>query len=790
MNFFLMQVLSLSVFVLIQSVPVATPRIRSPTFCPQSSSGNVTLDVFGMVNKTAYAQLGVWHRLPCPSYQQGENVSGASWYKEPGRQHLLTYHSKEGTFLPEHERYGPSFDFGLAIKGIEEGDAGRYQCEVLFGQIDESLKTVEEINIKVIGDSFQPSISHKSSMAIHEREQRRTVITCPYNPQTPNTFVVYWSLENVATMHNEIIGAKFFNGTVAQNQFCTDYSIGSNGSLTVNTWNSIGENQVTFWCHVFKRDGTPSSCSIKVYLRQESLLYLQKESKEVHPCSSLNPGSVAQDVFGIVNKTAYAQLGVWHRLPCPSYQQGENVTGVSWYKKPRRQDLISIHPAERKFLSNDERYGRSSDFSLVIKGIEERDAGRYQCEVLFGPVGISLKIVEEINIKVIGDSFQPNISDNSSNVTLQRGQRQKVTCPCDPQTLNTSVVYWSLGKGVTTPTQIIGARFFDGTVVQMQFGADYSIGSNGSLTINSWSSIEEDQVTFWCHVFKRDGTLSSCSTEAHILQDQPLNLALNASSALYLREGFKQILPCTNWRPGVPVCGIQWYLLSNSLNSTVVKYNLSSDFLQIDAAYMYDLASNFSLVIKAVESTHAGRFTCVPDCARSKPVEYMYLDTNVIGDLFPACRNYTASSVEVTNGQQIVLPCECAQQTRNASVTALFWSMGEGVTTGTSVNCAPLENGSMICSDGYSVSSNWSLTVSRLNDSGRFWCHVFWTNDTLSNCYTDVKFIDTSAGPCTSAAIIVIIVVLGLVASGYFMWNRRRSRRARDGRSEIIGFED
>ena len=84
-----------------------------------------------------------------------------------------------------------------------------------------------------------------------------------------------------------------------------------------------------------------------------------------------------------------------------------------------------------------------------------------------------------------------------------------------------------MGEGVTVDTEIIGARFSDGPTLQIQHGADYSIGSDASLTVNSLNSVQDSQ-RFWCHEFQPDGTLRNCLNDVetsgiiHILIYQSL----------------------------------------------------------------------------------------------------------------------------------------------------------------------------------------------------------------------------------------------------------------------------
>ncbi|XP_038061575.1 uncharacterized protein LOC119732210 [Patiria miniata] len=330
-------------------------------------------------------------------------------------------------------------------------------------------------------------------------------------------------------------------------------------------------------------------------------LGLRAATYNICPENSVNS---THGAFGVTN---YVQKGVWHQVPCPSFRPDEAISRVIWYKQDSpttpEQTLIT-HKRNADYPESDRYAFGTSGFSLVIKGVEESDGGRYLCQILPRD---TISRLEEISIQAIGDTFPGGSSQVSSTASFQRGRRQTLPCECASQTPD--VVYWSTGEGVTTDTQIIGARFSDGATLQIQHGADYSIGSDASLTVNSLNDVQDTQ-RFWCHVFQSDGTLRNCDTNVQISVDEMESAsdALKASErSFYLRSDTQQILPCLSWTPGDTTCEVEWSKLDNP-DRQVLSYNLSTGV--VVSSPKFDLASDFGLVIQSVDDDHAGVYRC------------------------------------------------------------------------------------------------------------------------------------------------------------------------------------
>ena len=110
-----------------------------------------------------------------------------------------------------------------------------------------------------------------------------------------------------------------------------------------------------------------------------------------------------------------------------------------------------------------------------------------------------------------GTTLAVNPTTSLSSITMVRGQRHRLQCQCSPSQA-TAAVYWSTGEGVNNPTDIVMARFADGSVLQFQHGADYGVDATASLILNSLHAAG-DSSRFWCHVFLSDGSRTSCYTE-------------------------------------------------------------------------------------------------------------------------------------------------------------------------------------------------------------------------------------------------------------------------------------
>ncbi|XP_038062414.1 uncharacterized protein LOC119732897 [Patiria miniata] len=318
-------------------------------------------------------------------------------------------------------------------------------------------------------------------------------------------------------------------------------------------------------------------------------------------------GTSIEDVFGA---SGYIQKSIWHRIPCLTFRPTESLDGIIWYKgssvdDPSKVRLISrdLREGVNKDSPADERYSMSSNHGLVIKGVEDRDEGSFLCQVI--PQTTDIR-VEKVHVLVIGDTFPGGSSQTSSTASFHRGRRQTLPCECASQTPDApiSVVYWSTGEGVTADTRIIGARFSDGTTLRVEHGADYSIGSDVSLLVNSLHDVQDTQ-RFWCHVFQSDGNLRNCDIDVQISDQEPPNHALKASfTSFYLLEGEEQTLPCSSWTPDVTTCEVQWFKIDRAGQHLLLSSN------DVEAESEYEPASDFGLIIKSVDYEDAGRYRC------------------------------------------------------------------------------------------------------------------------------------------------------------------------------------
>ncbi|XP_038061492.1 uncharacterized protein LOC119732152 [Patiria miniata] len=499
-----------------------------------------------------------------------------------------------------------------------------------------------------------------------------------------------------------------------------------------------------------------------------------------------NSVNSTHSAFGATN---YVQKGVWHQVPCPSFRPDEAISRVIWYKQDSpttpEQTLIT-HKHNADYPESDRYAFGTSGFSLVIEGVEESDGGRYLCQVLPRD---TISRLEEISIQVIGDTFPGGSGQASSTASFQRGRRQTLLCECASQT--PEVVYWSTGEGGTTDTQIIAARFSDGTTLQIQHGADFNVGSDASLTINSLNDVQDAQ-RFWCHVFQSDGTLRNCDTNAQISDEmESASDALKASErSFYLRDDSQQILPCLSWTPGDTACEVEWSKLDNP-DRQILSYNLSTGV--VDSSPELDLASDFGLVIQSVDDDHAGVYRCAVGDENQIDVE-----VRVIGDRFPLDGGSAkeGDSVTIKPETRFSLQCPALSDISLTTKATLFWSFGANdAESATVIGTLNLPDGPQkmydLGKDCLGISMEGALLFNNCSqdDDVRYWCHVFPANDNLIRSYVDVLIENSNGGPRSSNVFVIavcvtlFVIVLGIVVF-LILKRRRRSLHSREDKEK------
>ncbi|XP_022083696.1 uncharacterized protein LOC110975472 [Acanthaster planci] len=484
-----------------------------------------------------------------------------------------------------------------------------------------------------------------------------------------------------------------------------------------------------------------------------------------------------RSAFGMAH---YAQLGVWLQVPCPTFITGEVVDRVGWFKEADSTTRLISRIKGEDYSTSDRYSFGTTGFSLVIKGIEETDEGKYLCQVI--PRDTRDRTAE-INIKVIGENFPASSFDETSTATIEQGRRQTLQCQCASQSaIAPSVVYWSMGEGVKTETDIIGARFSDGTTLQIQHGADYSIGSDASLAVNTLNNLRDSQ-QFWCHVFQPDSTLRNCIVDVRISGEKETNgNALRASeTSYYLQKSMQQVLPCISWTPGDAACDVEWIKLGNPERQVVI-YNLST--VVVDSSPAFNLTSDFGLVIQSPDDDHDGKYQCSVG-ERSKAV----IEVRVIGDQFPLDSGSAIEGDPVTFRPHTRFTLHCPALSGIARTKGtLIWSYGSPDAQSTTVigtfnlldgshTMNSLKNHSCL-----GVSTNRSLLLNNCSQDGdvRYWCHVFPANDNLIRSYVLIKVSDgefeTSLALVITLAIILVIFLVAASAIIVFLTWRQRSK--------------
>ncbi|XP_022083661.1 uncharacterized protein LOC110975455 [Acanthaster planci] len=475
-------------------------------------------------------------------------------------------------------------------------------------------------------------------------------------------------------------------------------------------------------------------------------VYVGLSAAEYNTC----PAGSSETIRGVFGTPRYAQRGIWHVMTCPEFRSGETLDGVIWYKGESMSDQSKVRLISRYFgkvLPGKDGFEITLDFRLIIQDVVQEDEGRYLCLVSPSDSGNRFG---QIDINVIGDTFPPSSSEELSAVSFQRGGRQMLPCQCASESPDTpSVVYWSMGEGVTTDTEIIGARFSDGTTLQIQHGADYSIGSDASLTVNSLTDLHDNQ-RFWCHAFQSDGTFKNCYTDVDIKGENGASNALRASeTSFYLQEGLRQILPCISWASGTATCEVQWLKVDNS-DQLLLSYNLSTN--QVQTATGFNLAIAFGLEFVSAADVHGGRYKCSP--MDNENVEE--IDVHLIGDQFPLDDGEAIRGNTSTFGLNRKLTLTCPA-TLNISLTTraiVLWSYGKPhEKTTTVVGKLTLPDGTRNMSDlgdkgCFGITYEGSLVLNKCSQDSdvRYWCHVFPDGDVVVRSYQDLvsKAVDKS----------------------------------------------
>ncbi|XP_022083760.1 uncharacterized protein LOC110975520 isoform X2 [Acanthaster planci] len=457
--------------------------------------------------------------------------------------------------------------------------------------------------------------------------------------------------------------------------------------------------------------------------------------------------NITQRAFGWFNNRAYLQQGIWYTIACPTFRPGEKLDNVVWRKRPNAEHPTTVSLIGRDFhnpnnnYADSDRYDLGPDVSLLIKGVEPGDEG---------------------------DTFPPSSGESSTTSFLQ-GRRQTLPCQCASHPNASSVVYWSMGEGITTDTEIIGARFSDGATLQIQHGADYSIGSDASLTVNSLNDVHDNQ-RFWCHVFQSNETLKNCYTDVEktVAADvrRPTDDALEASEkAFYLQKGRRQVLPCTNWTPGTATCAVQWLKIDTTYQA-ILNYTLSTN--RVEVVTGYKLASNFGLDIASANDSHAGRYQCIS--ANSNKVEE--IQVRVTGDRFPldGGRATAGEAVYFESDRKLTLTCPADFKISWTTEALIIWSYGKPTEENTAViGQLSLPDGTKTLSDlkdkgCLGITSEGSLILNNCSQDGdvRYWCHVFQYKEGVIRAYVDSRIKDTEVSDRNPGSPYIIPVVIGV----------------------------
>ncbi|XP_038061256.1 uncharacterized protein LOC119731983 [Patiria miniata] len=248
-----------------------------------------------------------------------------------------------------------------------------------------------------------------------------------------------------------------------------------------------------------------------------------------------------------------------------------------------------------------------------------------------------------------------------------------------------------------------------------------------------------DHIGVWVLVFLR-----FCAAQYNICPSGSARRVQNVfGRSRNVQRGVWHLLPCPELRRNEELDGVIWYKGENMEDPSTIRLVSLFSGEVIPGRERFDIRSDFSLVIQGVDDMDGGRYLCEVVTASTED-RIGEVDIRVIGNFFPASTSEASSTSSFQRGRRKTLPCECASQAPDV----VYWSTGEDVTTDTHIIGARFSDGATLQIQhgaSCSIGSDASLTVNSLNDvqdTQRFWCHVFQSDGTVRNCDTNVQILD------------------------------------------------
>ncbi|XP_033646175.1 uncharacterized protein LOC117305414, partial [Asterias rubens] len=429
---------------------------------------------------------------------------------------------------------------------------------------------------------------------------------------------------------------------------------------------------------------------------------------------------------------------ILQQVPCTTLRPGESVASVLWYRgnsdiDPRKERLIGQNDNRAN-----QKYALTSYNGLIIKDVTKQDEGNYVCIVVLHEAINRYSVVE---VHVIEGVFQAVEADLITTSSLAQSLRHRIPCRCGMT--SSSTVYWSQGTGVTSGTDILGARFPGGTVLQFQGRVGIGVASTGSLILNSLQNTRET-ARFWCHVFELDGSLMNCYVDAKIV------------------KGEDQTLPCTDGPISEQTCVVQWFKDASSAIELLVNYTALNDVTYDDAGF--GLGSDFALVIKSADEENGGIYICKMKSG------FRRMEVRVIGDTFPLDKGYISRVEEITfeTGQNYTLECTVGLNTTKSRTA--FWSFGQKDAINTTVIGTFKSPDSLVNAESIGRNSCYSITVDGallltgclIDSDVRYWCHVF-LDGVLYRYYVDLVVVQDNSSKSFLSPFWIIIPIIAIV---------------------------
>ncbi|XP_033645815.1 uncharacterized protein LOC117305143 [Asterias rubens] len=230
----------LVVFYCIMTKEIATQPVYT------SVTGNAN-DALIVSNEQVYLQLRQTQRVPCGKQTGATDVIAVTWYDTKKNEIIRIVsnpiHGSNFTSAKYEGRATFTQGFDLTLMDVNDGDTGRYTCEIITAtdQVD------YEVEVIVI-DKQLPIRSAVRSVSQLLRAGENTV-HCPVYNRSITRPTIYYSIQHDVRSPTEILVSRFSDGSVLLQESTFDIQRDANYSLVIKK-PAAAPAELLIWCHV------------------------------------------------------------------------------------------------------------------------------------------------------------------------------------------------------------------------------------------------------------------------------------------------------------------------------------------------------------------------------------------------------------------------------------------------------------------------------------------------------------------------------------------------------------